>query len=33
MPFAKEIEREYSAKVNPDFILSCLKISEVENRP
>lgn len=33
MPFSRQIEREYSPRLNPDFILACLRISEVENRP
>jgi hypothetical protein len=33
MPYGKKIYSEYSAKINPSFILECLKISEVENRP
>jgi hypothetical protein len=33
MPHAKDIYTLYSPKINPLFILDCLKISEVENRP
>ena len=33
MPYARQLYTEYSAKINPAFMLNCLKISEVENRP
>ena len=33
MPFAKDIYDEYSPKISSKFMLDCIKISEVENRP
>ena len=33
MPYAKTVFQEYSPKINPAFMLSCLNILEVENRP
>ena len=33
MPFAKDIYEDYSAKISSKFMLDCIKISEVENRP
>lgn len=33
MPYAKQLYKEYSPRINPAFILDSLRISEVENRP
>lgn len=33
MPYAKKIYEQYEAKIHPAYMLDCLKISEVENRP
>lgn len=33
MPYAKHIYNDYSAKINPKFMLECLRMSEVENKP
>mgnify|MGYP000976033415 CR=1 len=33
MPYASDIFANYSARINPSFILDCLGVGEVENRP